>query len=55
VKGGKINHNHTLHLIITPITCAMWRLVWLTLYLMHKEGRLIVSVDYYGYVLRKTA
>jgi hypothetical protein len=53
VKGGKINH--LLHLILTFFTCGVWALVWVALYAINREQRLILSVDDYGNVLRQTA
>jgi hypothetical protein len=51
VKGKPVNH--TLHLILTIVTCSAWGLVWLILWLTGGEKRLVVSVDEYGNVLRQ--
>lgn len=43
--------NHTLHLIITVLTCVvLWGPVWLILTLTGGVKRSLVAVDEYGYV-----
>lgn len=49
VTGNKVNH--TLHLILTLVTCGAWGLVWLILALVMKEKRTVLSIDPYGNVL----
>lgn len=49
VRGNK--PNHTLHLILTLVTCGGWGLVWLILAFAMGEKRTVVSVDAYGNVL----
>lgn len=53
VKGGKVNH--VLHLILTLITFGFWSFVWLVVWIINRETRLILSVDDYGNVLRQNA
>lgn len=49
VTGSKINH--TLHLILTLVTCGFWGLVWAGLALFVKEKRTVLTIDAYGNVL----
>lgn len=43
-QGEKVNH--TLHGIITLLTCGSWGLVWLILHLRaKKDSRIRVSID----------
>ena len=43
-EGEKVNH--TLHGIITLLTCGSWGLVWLILHLRaKKDSRIRVSID----------
>lgn len=53
VKGGATNH--TLHLIISLLTCGLWLFVWPVVWLINKPKRLILNVDDYGNVLRQDA
>jgi hypothetical protein len=43
--------NHTLHLILTLVTCGAWGLVWLLLAVVGGEKRSVLMVDDYGNVL----
>ncbi|MCM6775002.1 hypothetical protein NDR87_26515 [Nocardia sp. CDC159] len=45
--------NHTLHLILTLVTCFTWSPVWLVLAIVQKEHRASIRVDEYGQVLRQ--
>ncbi len=47
-SGGNVNH--TLHLILTIVTCGLWGLVWLVIAVTQSEKRFILSVDEYGNV-----
>lgn len=49
VTGNKVNH--TLHLILTLVTCGGWGLVWIALALIVKEKRTVLTIDPYGNVL----
>ena len=49
VRGHK--PNHTLHLILTLVTCGLWGLVWLVLAFATGEKRTVLSVDPYGNIL----
>ncbi len=49
VHGTKCNH--TLHLILTLVTCTMWAPVWIILAIMQKEHRSSLVVDEFGQVL----
>lgn len=53
VKGK--GTNHVLHLILTIITCGLWGLVWIIMYFVAKERRMMLNVDSYGNVLRAVA
>lgn len=48
VEGQKVNH--TLHLIITLVTCGIWGLVWLVIALTGGEKRELLVVDEWGNV-----
>jgi hypothetical protein len=48
VRGKPINH--TLHLILTLVTCLIWGLVWIVLAITGGEKRSIASVDDFGNV-----
>jgi hypothetical protein len=48
VQGKPINH--TLHLIITLVTCGIWGLVWLVIALTGGERREMIVVDEFGIV-----
>ncbi|GAB2983858.1 hypothetical protein [Nocardioides montaniterrae] len=50
VKGGVTNH--TLHLILTLITCGIWSLVWLVMVLVNQRKTVMLRVDDYGNILR---
>jgi hypothetical protein len=52
-KGGNVNH--TLHLILSLVTCGLWLLVWPVVYLLNQRKTLVLSVDEYGNVLRQGA
>lgn len=52
VRGKVVNH--TLHLILTLVTCALWGLVWIALVIAAGEKRVILQVDAYGNILRQT-
>lgn len=47
--------NHTLHLILTLVTCSAWGVVWLVLWIMAQSSNktVTVTVDEYGNVLRQ--
>lgn len=49
VTGNKVNH--TLHLILTLVTCGLWGFVWIALALIMKEKRTVLTIDPYGNVL----
>jgi hypothetical protein len=51
VKGKGVNH--TLHLILSLITCGVWALVWLIMYFVAKPKRVILTLDEFGNVLRQ--
>lgn len=51
VSGKPINH--TLHLILTLVTCTAWGLVWIVLAFVGGERRIVLNVDDYGNVLRQ--
>ncbi len=51
VRGSK--PNHTLHLILSLVTCGCWLLVWPIIALVQKEHRTALQVDPYGQVLRQ--
>lgn len=53
VKGK--GTNHVLHLILTLITFGMWGVVWIIMYFINQEKRIILTVDEYGQVLRQQA
>jgi hypothetical protein len=46
VTGAKVNH--TLHLILTLVTCGLWGIVWIVLFATGGEKRSIASVDEFG-------
>lgn len=46
VRGKPVNH--TLHLILSLVTCGVWALVWATLGVAGGEKRYVVQVDEYG-------
>jgi len=48
VKGRGVNH--VLHLIITLLTCGLWAVVWVVLYVQQKEKRYMLAIDEYGNV-----
>lgn len=50
VKGGVTNH--TLHLILTLITCGLWGVVWLIMVLVNQRKTVMLRVDDYGNILR---
>lgn len=50
VRGQRVNH--TLHLILTLVTCSLWGIVWLILVLTGGEKRVVLQVDPYGNLLR---
>ncbi|WP_293785430.1 hypothetical protein [uncultured Aeromicrobium sp.] len=52
VQGKPINH--TLHLILTIVTCSLWGLVWAGLAIFGGEKRIVLTVDAYGNVLNYT-
>jgi hypothetical protein len=47
--------NHVLHLILTLVTCGVWSLVWLILFIISQTSRRTVTlnVDEYGNVVRQ--
>jgi hypothetical protein len=45
VKGRHVKH--ILHLVLTLLT-GVWGIVWLTIWLLYRERRAIVTVDEYG-------
>lgn len=49
-KGGNVNH--TLHLILTLVTCTTWSIVWLIVWLMGQRKTLTLRADDYGNILR---
>lgn len=51
VKGGVTNH--TLHLILTILSCGMWGLVWLIMVVVNQRKAVVLRVDDYGNVLRQ--
>ena len=53
VKGGVTNH--TLHLILTLISCGAWGLVWLIMVLVNRRQTVMLRVDDYGNILRTQA
>ncbi len=53
VHGKRVNH--TLHLILTLVTLTVWSWVWLILWILGGEKRIILTVDDYGNVLRQKA
>lgn len=46
VNGAPVNH--TLHLILSIVTCGLWIFVWGGLAIWGGEKRSIVQVDEYG-------
>jgi len=50
-KGGTTNH--TLHLILTILTCSAWGLVWIAMVIINQRKTLMLRVDEYGNVLRQ--
>ncbi|MGI5223084.1 hypothetical protein [Nocardia sp. CA-290969] len=51
VRGSK--PNHTLHLILSLVTCGCWLFVWPIIAIVQKEHRTALQVDPYGQVLRQ--
>ena len=46
VRGKQVNH--TLHVILSVLTCGLWALIWGTLAAAGGEKRFVVQIDEYG-------
>ncbi|MFI5992532.1 hypothetical protein ACIBAC_11850 [Streptomyces sp. NPDC051362] len=53
VRGARINH--TLHLILTLVTCLLWGIVWAILSATNRVERVALTVDAHGGVLTVNA
>lgn len=45
LKGRHVKH--WLHGVLTLLT-GVWAIVWITMYLLYRERRTIITVDEYG-------
>ncbi len=51
-EGDKVNH--TLHGIITLLTCGLYALIWIIIFLMaKKDSRLRISIDESGNLIEE--
>ena len=46
--------NHTLHLILTVLTCGFWGLIWIAVAFTQKEHRVALTVNEFGQVMTQT-
>lgn len=45
----KVEVNHVLHAVLTMVTCGLWSIVWLVIFLnSNKEHRIMLTVDEFG-------
>ena len=55
IRFGKPT-NHVLHLILTLVTCFVWSVVWLIMFIISTTSQktITLTVDEFGNVLRQT-